>query len=96
MYTLSSWKSHLGSVRVDFLNQKPVRTVKDPFTAYIPEEVTQVSRMADVHSKFLKKSPRYRESRPFAPGTRLNHRGPIYSLCPWRSHPGIEDDRFTL
>ena len=57
MYTLSFWRSHLGSVRVDFLIQKPVRTVKDPFKAYIPEEVTQVSRMTDVH-KFQEKSPR--------------------------------------
>ena len=48
----------MGSVRVDFWNQETVRTVKDPFTAYIPEEVTQVSRMTDVHPKFLEKSLR--------------------------------------
>ena len=58
MYTLSSWKSHLGSAKVNLLNQKPARTVWDPFTAYVLGEVTQLSRMTDVHPKFLEKSPR--------------------------------------
>ena len=70
MYTLSSCQSHLGSVGFNVLHQELTSTVGLPFTAYVPGEVTQVSRMADVHPKFLKKSPRYRESRPFAPGTR--------------------------
>ena len=47
----------MGSVRVDFLNQEPVRTVNDTFTAYILVEVTKESRMTEVHPKFLKKSP---------------------------------------
>ena len=51
-------ENNLGIVAVSFLHQEPARTVKDPFTAYIPEEVTQVSRMTDGHPKFLKKSPR--------------------------------------
>ena len=58
MYTLSSWRSHLGFVAVDFLQQEPARTVGDPFTAYVKEEVLQVSRITDVHPKFLEKSPR--------------------------------------
>ena len=45
-------------VEVDLLHQEPARTVGDPFTAYVPGEVTQVSRMTDVHPKFLDKSPR--------------------------------------
>ena len=53
MYTLSFWRSHLGIVAVDFLHQEPARTVRDPFTAYVPAEVTQVSRMTNVHPKFL-------------------------------------------
>ena len=57
MYTLSSWKSHLGSVGVDLLHQEPSRTVGDPFTAYVPGEVDQISRMTDVHDNFLEKSP---------------------------------------
>ena len=32
-------------MRVDLLHQEPARTVGDPFTAYVPGEVTQVSRM---------------------------------------------------
>ena len=70
MYTLSSWGSHLGSVRVDFLHQEAARTEGDPFTAFVPGEVTQVSKMTNVHSKFLEKSPRKRGSRLFAPGIR--------------------------
>ena len=57
MYTLSSWRSHLGIVAVDLLHQKTARTVKDIFTAFVPGEVTQVSRMTNVHPKILKKSP---------------------------------------
>ena len=62
MYTLRSWRSHLGSVRVDFLHQEPARTVGDPFTAYVPKAVTQKSRMTNVHLKFQEKSPGYRSS----------------------------------
>ena len=57
MYTLSSWKSHLGIVAVDILHQESARTVGDTFVAYVNGEVTQVSRMTDVHPKFLEKSP---------------------------------------
>ena len=58
MYTLSFWRSHLGSVEFDLLHQEPASTVGDPFRVYIPGEVTQVSRMTDVHAKLLEKSPR--------------------------------------
>ena len=34
----------------------PARTVGDPFTAYVKEEVTQVSRITDVNPKLLEKS----------------------------------------
>ena len=57
MYTLSSWRSHLGIVAVNILHQEPARTVGDPFTAYVLGEVTQVSRMTDVLPKILEKSP---------------------------------------
>ena len=70
MYTLTSWRSDLGSVEFDFLYQEPARTVGDQCTAYDPEEVTQVSRTSDVHPKILEKSFKYRGSRHFAPGTR--------------------------
>ena len=65
MYTLSSWRNHLGIVAVDFLHQELARTVGDPFTAYVPGEVTQVSRMTNLHPKLLDKSPGYRGSRLF-------------------------------
>ena len=55
MYTLSSWRNHLGGVGVVFLPPEPARTVVDPFTAYVPGEVTQLSRMTDVHPKFQEK-----------------------------------------
>ena len=55
MYTLSSWRSHLGSVGVDFLYKEPAKTVADPFTAYYPGEVTEDSRMANVQPKFHEK-----------------------------------------
>ena len=58
MYTLSSWKNHLGIVEVDLLHQENARTVGDPSTAYFPGELTQVSGMTDVHPNLLKKSPR--------------------------------------
>ena len=70
MYTPSSWKSHLVIVAVDLLHQEPARTVGDPFNAYVLGEVTQVSRMANIHPKVLEKSPGYRGSRPSAAGTR--------------------------
>ena len=57
MYTLSFWRSYLDRVGVDLLHQEPAGTLGDPFTAYVPGEVTQVSRMTDVHPKFLEKSP---------------------------------------
>ena len=51
MYTLSSWRSYLGIVVVDLSHQESTGTVGDPFTAYVPGEVTQVSRMTDVPPK---------------------------------------------
>ena len=56
MYTLRYWRSHLGSVEVYLLHQEPAGTVGETFTAYFPEEVTQVSAMTNVHPKFLEKS----------------------------------------
>ena len=50
MYTLYSWRSHLGSAGLDFLHQVPARTVGDPFTAYVAGDFTQVLRMTNVHS----------------------------------------------
>ena len=58
MYTLSSWTSHLDSVEVDLPHQEPARTVWDPFTAYVLGEVTQVSRMTDVHPELLERAPK--------------------------------------
>ena len=49
-------RSHLCIVAVDFLHQEPARTVADPITAHRPGEVTQVSRMTNVHPKFLETS----------------------------------------
>ena len=42
MNTLSSLRSHLGSVGVELLHQEPAITVGDQFTAYVLREVTQV------------------------------------------------------
>ena len=70
MYILSSWRSHLGIVAVDLLHQKTASSVGNKFKAYVPEEVTQVSRMTNVHHKYLEKSPEYRGSRPSAPKIR--------------------------
>ena len=50
MYTLISWRSHFGIVRIDILHQKTAKTVGDPFKAYVPREVTQVLRMTNVHT----------------------------------------------
>ena len=58
MYALSFWINHLGIVKVDLLHQNPAETVGDPFSAYVPGDVTQVPRMTDLHPKFLEKSPR--------------------------------------
>ena len=58
MYTLSSWRSHLDSVALDLLQQEHSRTVGDPFTVYVPGEVTEASRMTKVHPKLLEKFPR--------------------------------------
>ena len=73
MYILSDCRSYLGIVAVDLLHQEPAETVGDPFKAYAFREVTEVSRMTNVHPKILEKSPGSRGSRPLAPGTRLNH-----------------------
>ena len=54
MYTLRSWRSHLGSVGDALLHQEPARTVADPLTAFIPGEVTQVSRINNVPVSFWK------------------------------------------
>ena len=70
MYTLKSWKSRLCIVVVDLLHLEPAKTVEDPFKAYVPKKVTLVSRMTNVHPKFLEKSPEYRGSRPSAPEIR--------------------------
>ena len=51
-------ENDLGIVAFSFLHQEPARTVGDPFTNYVPGEVTQVSTMTDLHSKILEKSPR--------------------------------------
>ena len=59
MYTLSSWRSRLVRVVVDLLHLEPARIVEDPFRAYVSGEVTQVSKITDVHPKFLQKSPGY-------------------------------------
>ena len=58
MYTLSFWKNHLGIVEVDLLHQEPARTVGDPFTVYVPGEVTEDSRMTKAHPNLPEKSPR--------------------------------------
>ena len=42
---------------VVLLHQELARTVGDPFTAYVSGEVTQVSKMTNVHSKSLKNLP---------------------------------------
>ena len=59
MYTLSYWRSHLGIVADDFLHKEPATIVGDPYTAHVTGEVAKVSRMSDVHPKFLEKSPRF-------------------------------------
>ena len=86
MYTLNSWRSHLGIAAVELLHREPIRTVGNPSTAYVPGEVTHVLRMTMytlsslrshrgiendyLHPKFLQKSPGYRGCQPSAPGTR--------------------------
>ena len=60
MYTLSSWRSHLGIVGFDLLHQKMARTEEDPLIAYISKEVTYVPKMINVHPYFLEKSLWYR------------------------------------
>ena len=105
MYTLRFCKSHLGIMVVDLSHQEPTRTVRSPFKAYVPGEVTPVSRMSNVQSKLLEKSPRYRDI-PFCTKNPLELRGahsklkflekssryrggPMYTLSSWRSHLGI-------
>ena len=51
--------------------------MSDTITAYVNGEVTKVSKMIDVHSKFPEKSPGYRGSRLSAPGTRSNRGDPF-------------------
>ena len=49
------------NANVTFIDHFPLfgaERVGDLFTAYVPGEVTQVSRMTDLHPKFLEKSPR--------------------------------------
>ena len=67
MYTLSSWRSHLGIMAVDLLHQGLARIVGDPFTAYDTGEITQLWRMTDVYPEFLEKSPRSGGSQPSEP-----------------------------
>ena len=50
MYTVSSWRSHLGFVAFALLHQELARTVRNPFNAYVSGEVTQVSRMTTLSS----------------------------------------------
>ena len=57
MYTLNSWRRHLSSMAVDLLDQKLARKQGAPHTAYVSGKVTQVSRMTNVHPKFLDKLP---------------------------------------
>ena len=95
MHTLCSWRSYLGIVAVDLLHQEPARTVGDPFAAYVPGEVTQVSRMSNVHPKFLEKSPRYRGNRPLHQKPARTVGDSFYGLSSWRSRPDIEDDQCT-
>ena len=49
MYTLSFWRSRLGSVVADLLHLEAARTMEHPFKPYVPGKVTQVSRMTNVH-----------------------------------------------
>ena len=57
MYTLSSWRRHLGRPVVDILHQEPARTVGNPLTANVSGDVAQVSRMTNVTPKFMEKLP---------------------------------------
>ena len=57
MHTLKSWRNHVGIVAFDLLHQDLARTVESPFTGYVSREITQVSRMTNVHPKFVEKSP---------------------------------------
>ena len=52
---VSSGRSHLGSVGVDLLHQAPAANVGVPFywRAHVTGEVAKVSKMTDVHPKFL-------------------------------------------
>ena len=57
MYPLSAWRSRLVSVVVDLLHLEPARTVGDTFTAYVSEEVSQVSKITNVYPKFSEMLP---------------------------------------
>ena len=70
MYTLSSRRSQLGIVAVNFRHQEPARTVWDPFTAHVFDDDTQVLRMNNLHPKFLPMARGYHSNRLFAPETR--------------------------
>ena len=71
MYTQSSWRSYLGIVAVDLLHHEPARTAEDPFTAYIPREGSQISRLTNILPKILEKLPAYRGCRPSEPSRTL-------------------------
>ena len=75
---------------VKLMHQEPARTMGDPFTAYVPGEVTQVLRMTFVHPMILEKSPANRGSQLSAPGTSYNDGKSNYSVSYWKTHPGIE------
>ena len=52
MYTLSSRRSHIVIVAVNFLHQEPAITMGNPITALDSGELTQVSRLTNVHLSF--------------------------------------------
>ena len=69
-YCIKIYKSHLGIVAVRLFHQEPARTMGNLLTDYVPREITQVSRMTNIHPKILEKLPGYRGNRPAAPGSR--------------------------
>ena len=54
----------------------------DQWKTQDPGEVTQVSRITEVHPKVQVKSPVYRGSRFCAPGTRQNRGGQFIAYVP--------------
>ena len=65
MYTLRSWRSHLGILTVALLHQEHARTVGGTFIAYVPGEVTQVSRISGQNPHGIRE-----ESAQIPPGIR--------------------------